>query len=133
MICLLDTNMCIYIVKQKPATVVERFNMYTVGDIAVSSITVAELMYGAQKSQQPERNLAALEQFLLPLVIAEFDSNAAYIYGEIRAVLEQQGTPIGALDLLIAAHARSLGVTLVTNNMREFERVPGMKIENWAG
>ena len=129
---LLDTNICIYIIKQKPPKVLQRFNTYQVGDIGVSSITVAELEFGVQKSQFPEQNQQALTQFLLPLTIADFDRAAAIIYGDIRAKLEQQGTPIGSLDTLIVAHALSLQVTLVTNNVREFSRVSKLQLANWV-
>jgi len=129
---LLDTDICIYLINHNPLHVRRHFQAQTLGDIGVSSITVAELQYGAQKSQYPERNRDALEQFLMPLVIADFDMQAAIVYGELRAVLEKAGTPIGALDVLIAAHALSLDVTLVTNNIREFSRVPDLQIANWA-
>ena len=129
---LLDTNICIYVIKRKPPVVLQRLARHALDEIAISSITVAELHFGVQKSQYPERNRRALEQFLLPLDVVAFDYAAAAIYGQIRATLERQGTPIGALDLLIAAHALSLGYTLVTNNEREFARVPGLKVENWA-
>jgi len=99
----------------------EKFNAYSVGEIGVSSITVAELQYGVQKSQRPVKNQQALKQFLLPLVVADFDEQAAVAYGEVRAVLEARGTPIGPLDTLIAAQAISLDVTLVTNNARVFK------------
>ncbi len=129
---ILDTNICIYLIKQNPPEVLRTFAALSVGDVGVSSITVAELAYGVRKSQHPERNAQALEQFLIPLTIADFDHSAAVAYGGIRATLEQQGTPIGSLDTLIAAHALSLDVTLVTNNEREFSRVPRLKVENWA-
>ncbi len=129
---LLDTNICIYLIKHKPISVRHHFEAHIIGDVGVSSITVAELQYGAEKSQQIERNLAALQQFFLPLVIADFDMEAAHRYGRIRAYLEKQGTPIGPLDMLIAGHALSLGVTLVTNSVKEFARVPGLLIENWV-
>jgi tRNA(fMet)-specific endonuclease VapC len=129
---LLDTNICIYLIKRRPPQVVDRFAALSFGDVGVSSITVAELQYGVQKSQYPERNRQALEQFLVPLVIAEFDYSAAAAYGAIRAALERQGTPIGSLDMLIAAQALCLDVTLVTNNVREFSRVPDLKLVNWA-
>ncbi|MGL5944408.1 MAG: type II toxin-antitoxin system tRNA(fMet)-specific endonuclease VapC [Waterburya sp.] len=129
---LLDTNICIYIIKQKPPEVLHKFNTYQVGDIGISSITVAELEFGVQKSQYPAKNQQALAQFLLPLEIVNFDNAAATIYGNIRAILEKQGTPIGSLDTLIAAHAFSLQVTLITNNVREFSRVPNLKLENWV-
>ncbi|GAB4548130.1 MAG: type II toxin-antitoxin system VapC family toxin [Pleurocapsa sp.] len=129
---LLDTNICIYIIKQKPPEVLEKFNNYQVGDIGISSITVAELEFGVQKSQFLTKNHQALAQFLLPLQIADFDNAAAIVYGNIRAKLEKQGTPIGSLDTLIAAHALSLKVTLITNNVKEFSRVPNLKLDNWA-
>jgi tRNA(fMet)-specific endonuclease VapC len=129
---LLDTNICIYLIKKKPPQVLRQFRSHSIGDIGISSITVAELQYGVQKSQYPEQNQRALEQFLVPLVIAGFDEQAAATYGTIRAALEAQGTPIGALDMLIAAHALSLGVTLVTNNVREFSRVPELQLVNWV-
>lgn len=129
---LLDTNICIYIIKQKPLEVLHKFNTYQVGDIGISSITVAELEFGVQKSQYPAKNQQALAQFLLPLEIVNFDHAAATIYGDIRAKLENQGTPIGSLDTLIAAHALSLQVILITNNIKEFSRVPNLKSENWV-
>jgi tRNA(fMet)-specific endonuclease VapC len=132
MIILLDTDICIYIVRQKPIAVLQKFNTYRPGDVGISTITVAELLVGAQKSQRPQQNHAAVEQFLLPLTVVPFDYDAAIVYGNVRAVLEQQGTRIGALDMLIAAQAVSLGVTLVTNNGREFMRVPGLLVEDWV-
>jgi tRNA(fMet)-specific endonuclease VapC len=129
---LLDTNICIYLIRQRPASVIREMAQQQVGDVGLSSITVAELQYGVAKSAQVERNRSALEQFLAPLVIVEFDAAAATVYGTIRALLERRGTPIGSLDTLIAAHAVSLGVTLVTNNEREFGRVPRLKLTNWA-
>jgi tRNA(fMet)-specific endonuclease VapC len=132
MIVLLDTDICIYIIRQKPLEVLQKFSTYAVGDIGVSSITVAELFVGAQKSQRPAQNHQAVEQFLLPLTVAHFDYDAAVTYGHVRAALEQQGTPIGALDTLIAAQAVSLGVTLATNNVREFARVPSLMVEDWV-
>jgi tRNA(fMet)-specific endonuclease VapC len=129
---LLDTNICIYLIRKKPMPVITKFNEHSVGDIGVSSISVAELSYGVQKSQLRDQNQKALLQFLAPLIIAGFDADAAFTYGEIRAELEDQGTPIGSLDTLIAGHAVSLGATLVTNNEREFIRVPKLKVENWV-
>lgn len=129
---MLDTNICIYIIKQKPPAVLARFNDYVVGDIAVSAITVAELWFGVWKSQQPERNQKALEQFLLPLTVMDFDQTAATTYGQVRAALERQGRPLGPLDMLIAAHALSLQLAIITNNVREFEKVQGLVVENWA-
>lgn len=129
---MLDTNICIYIIKQRPPEVFARFREYAVGDIVISSITVAELQCGAERSEKPERNQQAINQFLLPLTVLDFDHAAAIAYGRCRATLEKQGQPIGPLDMLIAAHAVSLDLTLVTNNTREFARVPGLKLENWV-
>ncbi len=128
---LLDTNICIYIIKQKPASVRDKFRELAIGEVGVSSITVAELEYGVQKSRWPERNQQALHQFLLPLEITPFDAQHAATYGNIRANLEAKGTTVGSLDMLIAAHALHLGLTLVTNNEREFKRIPQLAIENW--
>ena len=129
---LLDTNICIYVIKRRPPQVLARFHRCAVGDLGLSTMTLAELEYGAAKSQFPARNQTALAAFILPLDVVPFDAAAAIAYGPIRATLERQGTPIGAMDLLIAAHAVSLGVTLVTNNTREFGRVPGLQVENWV-
>ena len=129
---LLDTNICIYLIKRKPQEVLARFRSHSLGDIGVSSITVAELHYGVEKSQHVKQNQQALTQFLVPLIIHGFDEWAACEYGKIRALLEKQGTPIGAMDLLIAAHARSLDVILVTNNLREFSRVPELQVVDWV-
>jgi len=129
---MLDTNICIYIIKQKPPVVLEHFRDYQVGDIAISSITLAELRYGVAKSHYRDKNARALDEFILPLEILPFDEAATTAYGEIRAALEKAGTPIGSMDLLIAAHAASLGVTLVTNNTREFSRVPGLTVVDWS-
>lgn len=129
---ILDTNICIYIIKKKPVQVFKRLLNLPLGKVGISSITMAELEYGVKKSLQPEKNQLALNQFLIPLEIFDFDSTAAFEYGIIRAELERKGTPIGSLDTLIAAHARSLELTLVTNNEREFERVTGLRIENWV-
>ncbi|MEJ5309669.1 MAG: type II toxin-antitoxin system VapC family toxin [Anaerolineae bacterium] len=129
---MLDTNICIYLIKQQPPQVLRHFQAARVGDIGVSSITVAELQYGVHKSQHPAQNSAALAQFLLPLSIADFNAAAALAYGNLRATLERSGMPIGALDMLIAAHALSLNVTLITNNLREFSRVPGLNVVDWT-
>jgi tRNA(fMet)-specific endonuclease VapC len=129
---LLDTNVCIHIIRKRPPEVLRRFERYEVGEVGVSSITIAELSYGVEKSSRPTQNRVALGGFLLPLEIVAFGPEAAAAYGRIRATLERAGTPIGPLDTLIAAHALSLGVTLVTNNTREFERVPGVRVEDWA-
>jgi tRNA(fMet)-specific endonuclease VapC len=125
---LLDTNICIYVIKRRPPQVLARFQHCIVGDIGLSTVTLAELQYGVAKSAFPARNQEALDAFTLPLEVVPFDA-AALAYGAIRAALKRQRRPIGAMDLLIAAHARSLGVTLVTNNPREFGRVEGLQIE----
>ncbi len=129
---LLDTNICIYLIKSKPPRVLERFRAYEAGDVGISSITLAELQCGAAKSKFPKRNFQALDKFVLPLEVPTFDSHAAAAYGPLRTKLERQGTPIGSVDLLIAAHALALGVILVTNNAKEFRRVKGLRVENWA-
>ncbi len=129
---LLDTNICIYIINRRPPEVFRHFDGVAAGQIGISSITHAELDFGVAKSGS-RRNRAALDKFLLPLEIMPFDADAARQYGRLRARLERLGTPIGALDTLIAAHALALGVTLVSNNTREFERVPKLRLENWAG
>ena len=129
---MLDTDICIYIIKRRPSAVLERFTGFAVGDIGISVITLAELEYGASKSRDAKRNRHALEQFIEPLEVVGFGRAAALIYGTIRAQLEQKGQPIGSMDLLIAAHARSLNVRLVTNNESEFKRVSGLRIENWV-
>lgn len=129
---MLDTNICIYLIKQQPPSIVERFSSHPVGDIGVSSITAAELSYGVSKGRHSSRNRHALEQFLAPLQVAVFDQAAAWSYGRLRRQLEEKGTPIGSMDMLIAAHALSLGVRLVSNNLREFQHVPGLRLENWV-
>ncbi len=129
---LLDTNICIYLIKKKPIAVLERFQSLSLGEVGISSITLAELQYGVEKSTNREKNLHALQQFLIPLEIADFDYDASIIYGQIRSKLEQAGQPIGSLDMLIAAHAKSLNISLVTNNEREFMRVSGLTVENWT-
>ena len=129
---LLDTNICIYLIKHRPPSVRKHFERLAPGDVGISSITLAELEYGVQKSRFPEKNHSALTQFVLPLEVPAFDAEAALAYGQVRADLETRGVPIGALDLLIAAQALALGVVLVTNNTREFRRVRGLRVENWV-
>ena len=129
---LLDTNTCIYLIRRRPKEALRRFERFEVGEVGVSVITVSELRYGVEKSTRPEQNLRALEQFLLPLEVLDFGPEATVSYGRVRASLEERGMPIGPLDTLIAAHALSLGATLVTNNTREFGRVSGLQIEDWA-
>ncbi len=128
---MLDTNICIYIIKKQPESVLKKFKSFNVGDICISSVTLAELMYGVEKSHHPQKNKNALEEFILPLEIVPFDDMAAYHYGHIRAYLEKKGKSIGPLDLMIAAHAECLNSILVTNNKKEFSRIPKLNIENW--
>ena len=130
---MLDTNTCIAIIKRKPPQVLKRFNAYKVGEIGISWATLAELEFGVAKSQHQEKNQAALDEFVLPLEIANFDRDAARVYGRVRATLEKKGTPIGSLDMLIGAHALTLGVTLATNNRREFSRIKGLAVVDWLG
>ena len=129
---LLDTNICIYIIKRKPLDVIERFNQTTISQIGISSITLSELLYGVSKSSKPEQNQIALTQFVAPLEILPYTDEAANYYGSLRAHLEKQGTPIGSLDMLIAAQALSINCTLVTNNEKEFARIQNLKINNWV-
>jgi tRNA(fMet)-specific endonuclease VapC len=129
---LLDTNICIYLIKKHPPAVLEQFRQHSPQDVAISTITLFELEYGAQKSQQIKRTQDALTRFLTPLNILDTDQPAALEAAIIRADLERNGTPIGPYDLLIASLARSRGMTLVTNNTREFQRIEGLKLENWT-
>ena len=129
---MLDTNICIYLIKQKPEKVLRHFKDHLIGDIGISSITLAELRFGVEKSQQVQNNRQALEEFILPLEIADFDEKAAMIYGEVRAALEKAGTPVGSMDMLIGAHALSLDLTLVTNNVREFKQIKNLKVVDWS-
>ncbi|MBU3695100.1 PIN domain-containing protein [Dechloromonas sp.] len=128
---LLDTNICIYIINAKPPAVLARFHRFRLGDIGLSSVVAAELAYGVAKSGSM-RNRQALQGFLAPLEVVPFDEQAVWAYGELRADLERRGQPIGALDTMIAAHALALDALLVTNKTREFERVSGLRLENWA-
>ena len=128
---LLDTNICIYLIKRKPPEVLQRFLQLSPGSVFISSVTTSELYYGAQKSQRVQTNLESLNHFLLSFRIVDYDESASFLYGELRADLEKRGQPIGPLDMMIAAHALSLDVPLVTNNTKEFERVKGLKLENW--
>ncbi len=128
---LLDTNIVIYVIKQRPMAALQLFNEHA-GHMAISSITLAELLHGAEKSSMPGRSLAVVEDFCSRLEVLPYAAKAAQHYGGIRAALEKQGQPIGVNDLHIAAHARSEGLTLVSNNLREFERVDGLLLANWA-
>ena len=132
MVLLLDTDICIHLVRERPRTILERFNEYAVGEIGISAISLAELEYGVSKSSKPARNRQALDQFLEPLIVADFDRAATSAYGKLRATLEKRGQVIGGMDLLIAAHALSLSLRLVTHNVREFTRVPGLRVETWT-
>ncbi|MDD3268370.1 MAG: type II toxin-antitoxin system VapC family toxin [Syntrophomonadaceae bacterium] len=129
---MLDTNICIYIIKKKPAAVFRVFQSLKPGDVCISSVSYAELQYGVYKSQDQVRNRIALLNFLAPIEILPFSDRAAAIYGEIRAALENRGQVIGPYDLLIAAHALSEKLVLVSNNTREFSRIPQLQIQNWA-
>ncbi|MEB6628990.1 tRNA(fMet)-specific endonuclease VapC [Escherichia coli] len=127
---MLDTNICIFTIKNKPVHVRERFNLNS-GRMCISSVTLMELIYGAEKSQMPERNLAVIEGFVSRLEVLDYDSAAATHTGQIRAELARQGRPVGPFDQMIAGHARSRGLIVVTNNTREFERVAGIRLEDW--
>lgn len=127
---LLDTNTAIYVIKRRPVEVLDRFNRHA-GQLSLSVISQAELMHGAEKSQSRERNFRVLEDFLSRLEVLDYGQKAAAHYGEIRSDLEKRGTPIGVNDLHIAGHARSEGLTVVTNNEKEFTRVSGLRVENW--
>lgn len=129
---MLDTNICIFLIKHKSETVIEHLNLYEPEDIGISIITYGELEYGVQKSSFPDRNEIALSLFLANLQILPLDVHAAEEYGRIRANLEKKGTPIGPNDYLIAAHALSEKCTLVTNNTKEFRRIEGLQIEDWT-
>ncbi|MDH4270921.1 MAG: type II toxin-antitoxin system VapC family toxin [Candidatus Aminicenantes bacterium] len=128
---MLDTNICIALIKRKPSKALKRLGQLSAGDIGISTITLAELRYGIAKSRFARRNQEALEEFLLPLEIVDFDENAATAYGPVRAVLESAGRPIGPLDTRIGAHALSLDVVLVTDNTTEFRRIKGLQVDNW--
>jgi tRNA(fMet)-specific endonuclease VapC len=129
-VILLDTNTCIYIINNRPPNVLEKFRKYKAGEVGISSIAASELAYGVAKSGSL-KNRKALEMFLAPLQILPFDSQCLWFYADLRASLEKQGLSIGPMDTLIAAHALSIGGTLVTNNVKEFVRVPKLKLENW--
>ena len=131
MIYLLDTNICIYVINHKPQQVFERFKQYKLGQLVISSITASELAFGVEKSGS-ERNKQALNKFLSPLEILPYDEHAIWHYAKLRQDLQSTGKPIGSLDMLIAAHALALDVVLVTNNTKEFERIGGLKLENWV-
>ena len=129
---MLDTNICIYVIKHKPETVFQKLQNINPEDVCISSVTYAELVHGVEKSAAVEKNRLALSMLLANMEILDFDVDAADCYGKIRAALEKKGTPIGPLDMMIAAHAQSLGYTVVMNNVKEFSRVSALKIENWV-
>lgn len=129
---MLDTNICIYIIKNKPIKVLKNFKNIEPKNVCISSITASELWTGVHKSNNFEKNAIALEEFLSPLTILDYDEKASKVYGKIRSVLEKKGKIIGSMDLLISAHALSQELILVTNNVKEFKRVNGLSIENWA-
>ena len=129
---MLDTNICIYTIKHKPPKVIQRFLSHDPSELCISSITYAELMHGVEKSMSAERNRIAITMFLSPISVLNFDTYAAEEYGKIRADLERKGTPIGPMDILIAAHAKAEDLILVTNNTREFERVEDLEVEDWT-
>lgn len=128
---MLDTDTCITLIRQQSPRMLEKVVSFRPGEIGLSAITVAELHYGVEHSQYPDKNRTALVQFLLPFEMADFDPLAAISYGKVRADLDAKGLPIGAMDTLIAAHALSLQVSLVTHNLSEFQRVPGLQVEDW--
>lgn len=129
---MLDTNICIYAIKHKPDIVIKKFLSHDPEEICISAITYAELMHGVEKSMAVEKNRVAMSLFLSPITILQFDERAAEEYGRIKADLEKKGTPIGPMDTLIAGHARSSGLILVTNNTGEFSRVTGLAVEDWT-
>jgi tRNA(fMet)-specific endonuclease VapC len=129
---LLDTNICIYIIKKKPEAVIKKFTKLRPGSIAISSITLSELYYGVVKSSRLNENMIALQEFISPMIVLDITDQDALFYGKIRADLEKKGKPIGAMDLLIAAIAKSRELVLVTNNLKEFSRIADLKVENWA-
>ena len=132
MMFLIDTNICIYIMNDHPPQIIQKFKEIGIGNICISSITVSELQFGVFKSKQIKKNIKRLEEFLSPFEILSYDENASTFYGKIRSSLEKQGTVIGPLDMLIAAHALSENLTVITNNEKEFKRVKSLKVENWA-
>ena len=127
---MLDTNIVIYTIKNKPEVVRSRFKQHY-GQMCISSVSYMELIFGAERSGNPEKNLRVLEGFVARMDVIPFVSEAAVHSGQLRAELAKKGTPIGPYDLMIAGHARSEGFILVTNNEKEFVRVPGLRVENW--
>jgi tRNA(fMet)-specific endonuclease VapC len=128
---MLDTNICIYVIKNRPPRLRDRFSDFA-DQLCISIITLAELIYGAEKSARPHENLTVVEQFCARLEVLPFAERAATHYGQLWAELERTGQRIGVHDMMIGAHARSEGLTVVTNNLREFRRMPGLRLENWV-
>ena len=129
---ILDTNICVFIIRQRLPLVLQRFAQFLPDELGISTVTLSELRYGADKSSNPSKNHAALDSFLAPLLIIDFDSECADYYGKVRSDLERRGIPIGPLDTLIAAQSLRMKIPLVTNNTKEFSRVPGLQLEDWT-
>lgn len=129
---MLDTNACIHLIRRKPGRVLRRLRQKRISDVAVSCITLSELEYGVGKSSRPDQNKVALAEFVAPLQVLPYDDLAAVAYGKLRVHLERRGLPIGSLDMLIGAHALSVGAILVTGNEVEFRRIPDLRVENWG-
>lgn len=129
---MLDTNTCIYVIKHRPPEVKKKLSSIPIDEVAVSGIVVGELWYGVLESAKPKHNEKALTDFLQFISVLDWPAEAAQAYGKIRSHLKAKATPIGAMDLLIAAHALTLGLVLVTDNLKEFNRVPGLHVENWV-
>lgn len=128
---MLDTNICIYVIKNRPEGLRERFNRLA-DQLCISAVTLAEIIYGAEKSARQIENIKVVEQFAARLEVLPFGERAATHYGQIRADLERAGHPIGLHDMMIGGHARSEGLTLVSNNVREFQHIDGLRIDNWV-
>jgi tRNA(fMet)-specific endonuclease VapC len=129
---LLDTCICVFLIRRRLPALRKRFEAHSLGEVGISSITESELRFGAEKSGDPAKNHLQLDRLLISLPVLPYDIDCGRTYGEIRSSLERAGTPIGSMDLLIAAHAKSLGLTLVTNNTKEFSRVPQLNLEDWS-
>ena len=128
---LLDTNTCIYVINKRPASVLNTIRSKHPDEISISSITIAELNYGAERSQNPHQNRIAILEFLIPFSLLDFDQRSAFYYGRIRKALESEGTPIGPMDLLLASQAKAYNLIFVTNNIKEFKRIDNLRLENW--
>ena len=129
---MLDTSICVDLIRQRSEPILRKLKRRRPEDLCVSAVTLNELEYGVAKSSDPDKNRLALAEFMTPITVVPYDERVAGDYGRVRAELERAGTPIGSLDMMIAAHALALGLTLVTSNEKEFQRLPGLKIENWA-